>query len=258
MAQYIDIEQAAKMSGLRVVLPPGIPGPWAEAIKGILYVKKIPFIRVRHDRSDYAQLIRWTAQSSSPVMIYNDERPRSIWSDQLFLAERLQAEPALVPSSMEDRALLFGLSNEICGETGFGWSRRLMLIQAAVADPNATEESRKGMLAFGSRYGYSPAAAAAAPAKAAEIVSAIAEHLESQRSRGSHFLIGDKLSALDIYWAVFAALIEPLPDSLCPMPPEIRSRYLCEDPIVRAATTSQLLAHRDFIYHEYLELPVDL
>jgi glutathione S-transferase len=258
MAEYVNIEQAVTMSGLRVVLPPAIPGPWAEAVKGILHVKKIPFTRVRHDRADYAPLIRWTAQSSAPVMVYNDERPRSVWSDQLFLAERLQANPALVPTDIEDRVLMFGLSNELCGENGFGWSRRLMLIHAAATDPNATEEARKGMLAFGAKYGYSPAAAAAAPAKVAQIVRVLGERLESQRSRGSRFLIGSGLSALDIYWAVFAALIEPLPENLCPMPPEFRQRYVCEDPVVRAATSPQLLAHRDFIYHEYLELPVDL
>jgi glutathione S-transferase len=223
-----------------------------------LYVKKIPFIRVRHDRNNYAPLIRWTAQSSTPVVVYNDERPRSVWSDQLFLAEKLQPEPALVPANVDDRVLMFGLSNEICGENGLGWSRRLMLVQAGVTDSNATEEVRKGMLAFGSKYGYSPAAVAAAPAKVAQVVRVLAERLESQRSRGSRFLIGDRLSALDIYWAVFAALIEPLPDNLCPMPSEFRRRYLCDDAKVRGATTPQLLAHRDFIYHEYLELPVDL
>jgi glutathione S-transferase len=258
MAEYVDIEQAVTMSGLRVVLPRGIPGPWAEAVKGILYVKKLPFTRVRHDRTDYAQLIRWTAQSSAPVMVYNDERPRSVWNDQLFLAERLQPQPALIPSIVEDRILMFGLSNELCGENGFGWSRRLMLIHAAGTDPGATEEARKGMLAFGSKYGYSPAGAAAAPAKAAQVLSALAAQLESQRSRGSRFFIGDGLSALDIYWAVFAALIEPLPENLCQMVPEFRQRYNCDDPLVRAATTPELLAHRDFIYREYLELPVDL
>jgi glutathione S-transferase len=191
-------------------------------------------------------------------MVYNDERPRSVWSDQLFLAERLQPEPALVPSIIEDRVLMFGLSNELCGENGFGWSRRLMLIHAAGTDPNSTEEARKGMLTFGSKYGYSPAAAAAAAAKAAQVVTALAKRLELQRSRSSRFLIGDSLSALDIYWAVFAALIEPLPEDLCPMPAEIRRRYICDDRLVRAAATPALLAHRDFIYHEYLELPVDL
>ncbi len=191
-------------------------------------------------------------------MVYNDERPRSVWNDQLFLAERLQPNPPLIPSNVGDRVLMFGLSNELCGENGFGWSRRLMLVHAAVTDPGATEEARKEMLAFGSEYGYSAVAAEAAPAKIAQIVRELAGRLGSQRSRGSRFFISDQLSALDIYWAVFAALIEPLPEDLCPLPPDFRRRYLCDDATVRAATTPQLLAHRDFIYHEYLELPVDL
>jgi hypothetical protein len=76
-------------------------------------------------------------------MIYNDERPRSVWSDQLFLAERLQANPTLVPSNIEDRVLMFGLSNELCGENGFGWSRRLMLIDSVVGDPQAADEAKR-------------------------------------------------------------------------------------------------------------------
>jgi hypothetical protein len=42
------------------------------------------------------------------------------------------------------------------------------------------------------------------------------------------------------------------------MPQPFRQRYTCEDPTVMQAVTPQLLAHRDFVYHEYLELPVDL
>jgi hypothetical protein len=124
---------------------------------------------------------------------------------------------------------MFGLSNELCGENGFGWSRRLMLVHGAVTDPSAAEEASKGMLAFGSKYGYSAKAAEAAPANIAQIVGTLAGRLESQRSRGSRFFIGDQLSALDIYWAAFAALIEPLPENLCPMPPDFRRRYICDD-----------------------------
>jgi glutathione S-transferase len=132
------------------------------------------------------------------------------------------------------------------------------LVHTSVTDPSASEEARKGMLAFGAKYGYSPAAAAAAPARVAQILRRLGEQLDSQRSRGSRFFIGDRLSALDIYWAVFAALIEPLPENLCSISADLRRRYHCDDPVVRGATTPQLLAHRDFIYHEYLELPVDL
>ena len=257
MAEYVDIEQAVTISGLRVVLPPGIPGPWAEAVKGILHVKKIPFTRVRHDGGNYAPLIRWTAQSSAPVMVYNDERPRSVWSDQLFLAERLQPNPSLVPSNIEERVVMFGLSNELCGESGFGWSRRLMLIHAAPIRMRPTKRGQ-GCLPLAQNTAIRPLPRPRQPAKVAQIAERLAERLESQRSHGARFLIGDRLSALDIYWAVFAALIEPLPENLCPMPSEFRRRYICEDPVVRAAITPQLLTHRDFIYHEYLELPVDL
>ena len=41
MAEYIEVEKARSMSGLRVVLTPGVPGPWSEAAKGILHVKEV-------------------------------------------------------------------------------------------------------------------------------------------------------------------------------------------------------------------------
>jgi len=50
----------------------------------------------------------WTSQSSAPVAVWNDERPRSTWSEQLYLVERLEPEPALIPTNIEDRALMFG------------------------------------------------------------------------------------------------------------------------------------------------------
>jgi hypothetical protein len=40
MAQYIEVDQAIPMSGLRVVFSPGLPGPWSESAKGILHVKR--------------------------------------------------------------------------------------------------------------------------------------------------------------------------------------------------------------------------
>ena len=80
MADYIEIAQAIEMSGLRLVLIPGLPGPWGEAAKGIFYVKKVPFVRVRHKTGDpdYLEALKkWTGQTSYPVAAYNDERPRS-------------------------------------------------------------------------------------------------------------------------------------------------------------------------------------
>ena len=91
-----------------------------------------------------------------------------------------------------------------------------------------------------------------------KILRALSARLEQQRGRGSRYFIGNQLSALDIYWATFAALIQPLPHELCPMPQAFRSMYTNTNPVVQAAVTPLLLEQRDFIYHTFLELPIDL
>lgn len=259
MAEYISVEQARGMSGLRLVLSPGVPGPWSEAAKGIFYVKKIPYVRVRQEiGGPNLALKEWTAQTTAPVAAWNDEPPRSTWIEQLFLAERLAPHPPLIPTNIEDRVLMFGYCNELCGERGFGWSKRLMLIHPTLSNPNSSESSRAFATYLGNKYGYDPAIAEAAPARVAEILRLLGTRLEQQRAKGSKFFIGNQLSALDIYWAAFAALIQPLPHELCPMPQSFRALYTNTDPVVQAAVTPLLLEHRDFIYHEYLELPIDL
>jgi len=259
MAQYIEVDQAIPMSGLRVVLSPGVPGPWSEAAKGILYVKKIPYTKVRQEvGGENVPLLKWSAQTTAPVFVYNNERPRSIWIDQLYLAERLAPEPSLIPAEIGQRAQMFGLSNELCGENGLGWARRLMLFHATLGNPSAPDAAKRGMAFMGNKYGYEAAQAEAAPARVAEILRLLAAQLDSQRAEGSRFFVGNRLSALDIYWATFAALVQPLSEELCPMPQTYRRLYTCTDPKVMPAMTPQLLAHRDFIYHDYLELPIDL
>ena len=260
MAQYLEVEQAIGMPGLRVVLTTGVPGPWGEAAKGILRVKKIPYVKVaQRIGGDPTALVKWTAQDSAPVFMYNDERPRTVWLEQLTFAERLAPEPSLIPADFKDRILMFGLSNEICGENGLGWSRRLMMTHSTMVNPDIPDAAKKGAVAFLARYGgYNSEIGKRAAAHVAEIVRAMANQLASQRGKGSRFLIGDQLSALDIYWAAFAALIKPLPDEVCKITPAFRRMYNCTDAAVVDATTPQLLEHRDFIYREYMGLPLDL
>ena len=256
MAEYIEVEKARSMSGLRVVLTPGVPGPWSEAAKGILHVKKIPYVKVRQELGgENRALLEWSAQASAPVMAWNDERPRSLWSDQLYLAERLQLQPALISAKLEDRVMMFGYANELCGENGFGWSKRLMIIRDGFA--NTDERGRKLFDYLATKYDYDEAAAEAAPARIAGILNALSARLEAQRIRDSRFFIGDNLTALDIYWATFAALINPLPDEVCRMSSAFRHVYTNADPTIKAATAPILLEHRDFIYRNYLEMPLD-
>lgn len=259
MAEYISVEQARKQSGLRIVVAPGIPGPWAEAVKGFCYVKKIPYRLVRFDiGAENTQLVTWSAQASAPVMIWNDEFPKSVWSQQLALTERIQPNPGLIPTDLEDRLLLFGYANELCGENGFGWCRRLMVVHHMLAAPDLSAENRAFGQYFGSKYDYSPEAGEAAPGRVAQILESLGKRLENQKAAGSRYFIGESLTALDIYWAAFATLITPLPEERCPMGGMNRFMYTNTDATVQAAVNPLLMEHRDFIYNEYLELPVDL
>ena len=85
----------------------------------------------------------------------------------------------------------------------------------------------------------------------------LAEQLQAQKAAGKQYLIGDGLTALDVYWSAFAALIEPLPQELCPMGDMIRGWYSATGPVVDAAKDPALLAHRDFVYRTHLKLPLD-
>src|SRR5271170_4851052 len=255
--ERIDIEQARRASGLRIVTLAHVPSPWGEALKGILHIKQLPHARVGHVfGSPTTTLQEWTAQDSFPVMAWNDERPRTTWIDQLYLAERLAPTPRLIPEKLEDRVLMFGYSNELCGENGIGWIERLRGVHEQITKPGGDP---RGVSAYlGKKYGYTPEIGAHAAARVAAGLTAFATRLEQQKARGSRFFIGDSLSAMDIYWAAFSNMLQPLPPDLMPMPERMRAMFTTTDPTVVAAIKPILLEHRDFIFKTYLELPVDL
>lgn len=254
-APWLDVEAARGARGLRLVLSRGVPGPWGESAKAIFHAKGIVFTRVAQNvGGDNDALRDWTGRDDAPVAVWNDEPPRHGWIDIAMLAERIAPDPALIPVDVDDRARVFGLGREICGEMGLGWCRRLMLVHQLMKVAPGLPVARY----LADRYGYDPAVAAAAPERVAEILRALSRQLASQRDRGRRHLVGDSLTALDLWWAAFAAMIEPLPSELCPMRPELRASYEVRDPVVRAAIDPALLAHRDAVYREHLELPVDL
>lgn len=259
MTEFVSIPKARAAAGMRLIIAEGLPGPWAEGIRGVLDYKKIPYIRGRFDlASDHADLIEWTAQASVPVIAYNDEFPKSAWLEQIFLAERVQPEPSVIPAALDDRTTMFGLLAEICAPNGFGWCRRLMLVHDGLNNPATPEETKTFLANFGSKYGYSAAAGETAAARVVEILNALHRQLESERDLGHRYFVGEQLSALDIYWAGFSHLIEPLPPEDCPMIPDFRPMYSNTNASVAAAATSLLMEHRTFIYREHLGLPMDL
>lgn len=257
-SEWLSAEEARERSGLRLVLTVGVPGPWGEGAKGVFHVKGIPFARVIQTPGQTNKaLVSWTGESNAPQAVYADEPPRNRWNDIVLLAERIAPEPRIVPADAGERALMFGLLHELCGEDGFGWSRRHMLF-TPVMGLAADHPARRAVGDMAARYGWSESAAKRAPARAAEVVGLLAARLESQHARGRKYLIGEGLSALDIYWAAFAALIDPLPEEVCAMAAPMRGAYGMRDPAIDEAITPALLAHRDLVYQRHLELPIDL
>jgi glutathione S-transferase len=253
---YSSVAEARELPGLRLVLSMGAPGPWGEAAKSIFHVKGIPYVAVGQlPGMPNDELVEWTGSSNAPVAVFERERPRTGWAEILFLGERVAPEPRLIPDDAAERALMFGLCHEICGENGFGWMRRYMLLEPMMS-PKIGEPFRTIGQTLAARYDYSAEAAAAAPHRVAAILGMLSAQLARQRERGHDFLVGASLSAADIYWATFATLVDPMPDELCPLPSYLRNSYAKTGDVVAAALDRDLLAHRDRIYRNYLQLPM--
>ena len=253
---YIDVSAAREREGLRLVLTAGVPGPWGEAAKAVFHVKGLPYVAVRQDAGQANdELQGWTGQSSAPVAVWNDEPPCTTSRAILWLAERLAPEPRLIPADPVARATCLGLCDEIHGENGLGWCRRLGMFDPMLN--GATPDRTANPVAFMAwKYGYSADASARAEARLVEILGGLAERLRDQQGAGHRYLVGDGLTAADLYWAVFAAMLSPLPPELCPMPDGMRTMYTVAEGAVRDALTPELLAHRDFVYETHLPLPM--
>ena len=207
---YVPIHEARRMPGLRIVLGAfAVPGPWHEACKGIYHVKGLDYTPVRSSNegaSDAAigignsqsELIEWTGQSSAPVVVWENERPRSLWNDQLYLAERLSPDPPLIPADSGDRVLMFGLANELMGEGGLLYNKRHFMTAVPLASlpPDSPE---RGFYAFlGEKYGYREGILESASSRIVDILELLDAQLAGQHAHGRRYLVGEQLSAVDI------------------------------------------------------------
>ena len=256
MIDYKSLDEVIRHPGLRLVLVRGMPSPWGQAAKTIFEVKGLEFVIGPQDAGGTNdRLLEWSGQSSGPVVAWADEKPIDRWLDILLLAERLSPTPALIPADPIERALMIGLSHEICGERGIGWNRRLQMFAPALESGNAPE----GVLRMAAKYGCSDREAVAmAGARCAESLRAFTKQLKAQYARGAKFIVGDALSAVDLYWVTFMNLLRPLPASQCPMPEAWRPGFVATDPAVVAALDPILVEHRDHIFKAHFRDPMEL
>jgi len=258
MKQWIGLSEGLARSGLRLALVrAGIPSPWSEFCRGIFRVKQIEYEQIdgRDPTTGLALLKTTTAQESMPVAFWNDERPRSNWLELLHLAERLREEPRLLPQDCEARARMTGLCAELCSEEGFGWHRRILLTHEMLTNAAFGERERRIGHYLAGKYGYHADCVHRSLQRCEEIV-AVWARLHAARKGSELYFDGNSVSALDLAWAAFAALIRPLPQEKCPMTDTWRTLYSWQPANTSPELVSALLQRRDRIYAEHLELPV--
>jgi glutathione S-transferase len=254
MLDYRTLDEIIAHKGLRIVLVQGMPSPWGQAAKAIFEVKNLDYVVAPQEPGGANEKLEaWSGQSSGPVVAWADEKPIHRWIDILTLGERLAPEPSLVPKDAAQRALMIGLSNEICGELGIGWNRRLQMFAPAMESRSPPE----GVVRMCKRYGYNRTDVDAAGSRTAESLRALAAQLKQQYAQGIHFFIGDALSALDLYWVAFANLLDPLPPNICPMPEAWRPAFVASDPAIKAALDPILFEHRDRVFKSCFKNPME-
>ncbi len=248
--KYVDIEEAIKADGLRVVIVKAMPSAWGVAAKAMMDYKGLDYLcAYQIPMSENPALEAWSGTNSAPVVAWNDEAPLNRWDDILVLLERLAPDKRLVPEDATQRIEVFGIGHEICGELGFGWNRRLDMLRPG-ADGQVSD--------FGRKYGYNDADAAAANSRVIGLMGDLAARLKTQKARGSDYLVGDGVTAADFYWAAFSNFVSIQPAEEMPINPDARPMFEHTPAEIVAAIDPVLIEHRNRIMHTYYNLPVAL
>lgn len=245
---YLTVEQARDLPGLRLVLSQGIPAPWGLAARALFEVKKIPFAVVSQQPGGAnEELVAWTGHNSAPIAMLDGERSRAIWSEQLLLAERLAPEPRLIPEDQDQRAEMFAMCHEIAAEDGLGWNLRTLIFETQ-------KEAGNTLPHLVVKYG-SGTTAAHATKRINQVLGMLGRRLDAQAARGSKYLVGNALSAADIYWTAFSNLMSPMADELCFVPEYYRGFGV---PCMAAVQVpvAALFQHRDRIARDYFDTPM--
>lgn len=251
---YLTTAEAKPLTGLRLVLTRDVPGPWSEAAKAVLRWHNVEYQPVEQiGGRDNAELVAWTGHRNAPIAMYNDEPPRVRWQEILDLAERLGSGPSLYPEDINDRIRCIGIASEICNEGGLAWHARMLMLNMTYQAHGDVVFEKNPMF---HEYGFSEAAVAAAVERIEQILGQLTETIKAQQSAGSIYLVGNNISAADIYWACFSNMLQALPQEVNPMPDSVRQGWSAlaagisgYDPV--------LIEQRDAIFAKHLWLPLE-
>ncbi len=254
--KYVSPKEVINGEGLRIVLVQHMPSPWGQAAKAMMEYKGLSYTAAPWEGGgDNAEFIAWTGNNNgAPIVAWNDEAPVDRWDDILLLLERLAPHKPLLPEGREERALVLGLSYEICGQLGLAWNRRLSMFAPMVASGQAPE----GYILMAKRYGSTEEDVARADERQVATLQLLADRLKAQQRAGSDYFVGNSLSAVDFYWTAFSMLFNLLPPEQCPMPEQARPRFTTMPESVRSAVDPILIAHRDRILAQHFKVPMEM
>ena len=171
----------------------------------------------------------------------------------LHLAQRLGSGPSLVPEDVSERATMMGLCSELIGENGWVWNMRLIMLGLGGPERVAKQAKQNPMYA---QYGYSERARSEALERARIALGFLGDQARRQRESGSRYLIGQQLSAADVYWAYFSLILRTLPEEQCAMPSSLRKGYDRASEAL-GAVDELLIEYRDWTFAHHLPLPME-
>ena len=248
--EYLQPGEAQTKPGLRLALTAHVPGPFSMSAKAVFEHHRVPYDAVEQvGGGQNEDLVAWTGHRNAPVAVYNDEAPRVGWLEILNLAERLGSGESLMPDDIDTRMAMIGFINELIGENGWVWNLRLVMLGAGGPESALKQAERNPMYAD---YGYSEDAHERALEHAQTIQNRFCAYA---KTRQNNYLAGDRLSALDIYWAYFSLIASPLPHEDCPMPKGLRRSYELSSEAL-GECDPVLIEQRDWILDHHLSLPM--
>jgi glutathione S-transferase len=256
--RFIELETARSLDAPVMTVATVLPSPWSEAAKSIFHTKKIdgPLVRFR---STDPEVAKWSGTNNAPALLCKGEPRRTSWAEILMFAERAGGAVSLLPDDAADRIRLFGVAHEIAGEDGLGYSSRLVMIHGSFASGGAEGFPMMAAQYLAPKYGYTEDRFAAAKRRVLDVLELLHRMVEKAESEGRAYLLGNRLSALDIYLATFLTPIMGVSERECPaMMPQLRPAFAYLKKEVGHAVTASLAAHRARIFERHLAWPIEL
>ena len=96
-----------------------------------------------------------------------------------------------------------------------------------------------------------------------EVIALIDRRLAAQEQRDSRFLVGDSISAADVYWATLSMSVLPPEPEIMPLTRQNKGmlKYFAKNsqiPVISDALTKRIKDHQQFVLTTYCETPAVL